>query len=103
MKAGKKILIAAHGNSLRGIVKHLDDMSNDAIMALNLPTGIPFVYKLDADMKPIESMKVTNSIHALYFQAALLQCYFVFLQFLGDPETVKKAMEAVAAQGKAKK
>ena len=80
MKAGKKILIAAHGNSLRGIVKHLDNMSNDAIMALNLPTGIPFVYKLDADLKPIESMK-----------------------FLGDPETVKKAMEAVAAQGKAKK
>jgi 2,3-bisphosphoglycerate-dependent phosphoglycerate mutase len=58
MKDGKKILIAAHGNSLRGIVKHLDEMSNDDIMLLNLPTGIPFVYKLDADFKPVESMKV---------------------------------------------
>merc|ERR1712045_873763 len=79
MKAGKKILIAAHGNSLRGIVKHLDNMSNEAIMALNLPTGIPFVYELDENMKPIKPM-----------------------QFLGDEETVAKAMAAVAAQGKAK-
>lgn len=80
IKAGKKILIAAHGNSLRGIVKHLDNMSEAAIMELNLPTGIPFVYKLDENLQPVESMK-----------------------FLGDEETVKKAMEAVAAQGKAKK
>jgi len=80
IKEGKKILIAAHGNSLRGIVKHLDNMSNDDIMGLNLPTGIPFVYKLDENLMPIESMR-----------------------FLGDEETVKKAMEAVAAQGKAKK
>ena len=58
IKEGKKIIIAAHGNSLRGIVKHLDNMSNDDIMGLNLPTGIPFVYKLDEKMKPIESMKV---------------------------------------------
>jgi 2,3-bisphosphoglycerate-dependent phosphoglycerate mutase len=79
MKAGKRILIAAHGNSLRGIVKHLDGISNEDIMALNLPTGIPFVYELDEDFKPVVSMK-----------------------FLGDPETVKKAMDAVAAQGKAK-
>lgn len=79
MKAGKKILIAAHGNSLRGIVKHLDSMSDEAIMGLNLPTGIPFVYELDENLKPVVSMK-----------------------FLGDEETVRKAMEAVAAQGKAK-
>jgi len=79
MKAGKRVLIAAHGNSLRGIVKHLDAMSDEAIMGLNLPTGIPFVYELDENLKPVVSMK-----------------------FLGDPETVKKAMEAVAAQGKAK-
>merc|ERR1712062_743152 len=79
LKAGKKILIAAHGNSLRGIVKHLDNMSDADIMGLNLPTGIPFVYELDADMKPVVSMK-----------------------FLGDEETVRKAMESVAAQGKAK-
>lgn len=79
IRAGKKIIISAHGNSLRGIVKHLDNMSNEAIMKLNLPTGIPFVYELDENMKPVVSM-----------------------QFLGDEETVKKAMESVAAQGKAK-
>nr|XP_053632558.1 phosphoglycerate mutase 2-like [Cherax quadricarinatus] len=79
IKEGKKILIAAHGNSLRGIVKHLDSMSDEAIMGLNLPTGIPFVYELDESLKPVVSMK-----------------------FLGDEETVRKAMEAVAAQGKAK-
>lgn len=79
IKAGKKIIIAAHGNSLRGIVKHLDNMSNEDIMKLNLPTGIPFYYELDEDMKPVKSM-----------------------EFLGDEETVKKAMEAVAAQGKSK-
>lgn len=79
MKAGKRIIISAHGNSLRGIVKHLDNISNEAIMKLNLPTGIPFIYELDENMKPVVSM-----------------------QFLGDEETVKKAMESVAAQGKAK-
>ncbi len=79
MKSGKRVLIAAHGNSLRGIVKHLDSMSDEAIMGLNLPTGIPFVYELDEDLKPVVSMK-----------------------FLGDPATVEKAMAAVAAQGKAK-
>jgi len=80
MKAGKRILIAAHGNSLRGIVKHLDGMSDEEIMGCNLPTGIPFVYELDADLKPVVSM-----------------------EFLGDEETVRKAIESVAAQGKAKK
>jgi len=79
IKEGKKILIAAHGNSLRGIVKHLDNLSDEDIMLLNLPTGIPFVYELDENMKPIKSM-----------------------QFLGDEETVKKAIESVANQGKAK-
>ena len=79
IKEGKKILIAAHGNSLRGIVKHLDNLSDAEIMTLNLPTGIPFVYELDENMKPIVSM-----------------------QFLGDEETVKKAIESVANQGKAK-
>merc|ERR1712080_727822 len=79
IKANKKVLIAAHGNSLIGIVKHLDQMSNDEIMLLNLPTGIPFFYELDENMKPVTSM-----------------------QFLGDEATVKAAMEKVAAQGKAK-
>ena len=75
LQAGKKIIIAAHGNSLRGVVKHLDNMSDEDIMGLNLPTGIPFVYELDENMKPIVSMK-----------------------FLGDEETVRKAIESVAAQ-----
>lgn len=79
IKEGKRIIIAAHGNSLRGIVKHLDELSDAAIMELNLPTGIPFVYELDENLKPVDSMV-----------------------FLGDEETVKKAMAAVAAQGKAK-
>ena len=51
LKGGKSILVAAHGNSLRGIVKHLDNMSDEDIMGCNLPTGIPFVYELDADLK----------------------------------------------------
>lgn len=79
LKEGKKIIIAAHGNSLRGIVKHLDNLTDDQIMQLNLPTGIPFVYELDENFKPVVSM-----------------------QFLGDEETVRKAIESVAAQGKAK-
>uniref|UniRef100_A0AAV2JM53 phosphoglycerate mutase (2,3-diphosphoglycerate-dependent) n=1 Tax=Knipowitschia caucasica TaxID=637954 RepID=A0AAV2JM53_KNICA len=80
IKQGKRVLIAAHGNSLRGIVKHLEGMSDEAIMELNLPTGIPILYELDKNLKPMKPM-----------------------QFLGDEETVRKAMEAVAAQGKAKK
>lgn len=79
LKEGKKIIIAAHGNSLRGIVKHLDQMSDEAIMGLNLPTGIPFIYELDENFKPVVSMK-----------------------FMGDEETVRKAIESVANQGKAK-
>jgi 2,3-bisphosphoglycerate-dependent phosphoglycerate mutase len=81
IKKGRTVLIVAHGNSLRGIVKSLDKMSNDAIMELNLPTGIPFVYEIDCDTLAVESS----------------------MQFLGDEETVKKAMAAVAAQGTAKK
>ena len=56
LKAGKKPIVAAHGNSLRGIVMHLDQMTNEEIMKLNLPTGIPFVYELDEDFKPVVSM-----------------------------------------------
>jgi len=81
MKAGKKVIVAAHGNSLRGIICHLDNMTKEAIMDLNLPTGIPFVYELDEDMKPVTSMK-----------------------FLGDEATVAAAIAAVKAQtGGAKK
>ncbi|XP_063909776.1 phosphoglycerate mutase 2-like [Zophobas morio] len=81
IKEGKEVIIVAHGNSLRGIVKHLDRMDEERIMGLNLPTGIPFVYILDERLRP---------------------CRDGSLKFLGDPETVKKAMEEVAKQGKAK-
>jgi 2,3-bisphosphoglycerate-dependent phosphoglycerate mutase len=75
---GARVLIAAHGNSLRALVKYLDDVSDDDIVGLNIPTGIPLVYELDDLLKPIRSY------------------------YLGDPEAVKAAMEAVAAQGKKK-
>lgn len=78
VKAGKRILIAAHGNSLRALIKHLDDISDDDIVGLNIPTGMPLVYTLDEHLKPISK------------------------QYLGDPEAVEKAMAAVANQGKAK-
>jgi 2,3-bisphosphoglycerate-dependent phosphoglycerate mutase len=75
IKSGKRVVIAAHGNSLRGLVKHLDGISDEAIVELNIPTGIPLVYDLDASLKPIKS------------------------EYLGDPEAVRKAAEAVAKQG----
>ena len=78
VKAGKRVLIAAHGNSLRALVKYLDNVSDDEIVGINIPTGMPLVYELDDDLKPIKKY------------------------YLGDPEAVKKAMEAVANQGKAK-
>jgi len=68
------VLIAAHGNSLRALVKHLDDVSDDEIVGLNIPTGIPLVYELDGDLKPLRSY------------------------YLGDPEAARKAAEAVAKQ-----
>lgn len=79
IKAGKRVVIAAHGNSLRALVKYLDNVSEEEIVELNIPTGLPLVYELDADLKPIRS------------------------EYLGDPDEVKAAMAAVAAQGKAKK
>jgi 2,3-bisphosphoglycerate-dependent phosphoglycerate mutase len=78
VREGKRVLIAAHGNSLRALVKSLDDVSEEAIVGLNIPTGMPLVYELGNDLKPLRSY------------------------YLGDPEKVKAAMEAVAAQGKKK-
>jgi 2,3-bisphosphoglycerate-dependent phosphoglycerate mutase len=79
VKEGKKVIIAAHGNSLRALVKYLDNVSEEEIVELNIPTGIPLVYELDADtLKPIKHY------------------------YLGDEEAIKKAMETVANQGKAK-
>ncbi|MFN7995476.1 MAG: 2,3-diphosphoglycerate-dependent phosphoglycerate mutase [Bryobacteraceae bacterium] len=78
VRNGKRVLIAAHGNSLRALVKYLDNVSEEAIVELNIPTGMPLVYELDGDLKPLRSY------------------------YLGDPEKVKAAMDAVAAQGKKK-
>jgi 2,3-bisphosphoglycerate-dependent phosphoglycerate mutase len=78
IKSGQKVLIAAHGNSLRALVKYLDDIPEKDIVELNIPTGMPLVYELDDDLKPLNRY------------------------YLGDPEKVKAAMEAVAAQGKKK-
>ncbi len=78
IKAGKKVIIAAHGNSLRALVKYLDDISEEEIVGLNIPTGIPLVYELDDDLKPIKHY------------------------YLGDPDEIAKAAAAVANQGKAK-
>jgi 2,3-bisphosphoglycerate-dependent phosphoglycerate mutase len=76
IQAGKKVLIAAHGNSLRALVKYLDNVSEEDIVELNIPTGMPLVYELDDNLKALNRY------------------------YLGDPEKVKAAMEAVAAQGK---
>ena len=76
--AGKKIIIAAHGNSLRALVKYLDNVSDKDILELNIPTGVPLVYTLNKDMKPEGH------------------------RYLGDAEAIAKAQAAVASQGKAK-
>jgi len=75
IKAGKRVLIAAHGNSLRALVKYLDNVSDADIVELNIPTGIPLVYELDDDLKPLRHY------------------------YLGDPEAARKAADAVAKQG----
>mmetsp|Transcript_125 Transcript_125/g.202 ORF Transcript_125/g.202 Transcript_125/m.202 type:complete len:312 (-) Transcript_125:185-1120(-) len=85
IKSGKKILIAAHGNTLRALVKHLDGISEDDITGLNIPTGVPLIYELDEDMKPI---KQNNAIAPLQGR------------YLGDQEEVKARIGAVVAQTK---
>ena len=77
LRAGKDVLIAAHGNSLRALVKMLDNVSDDEITGFNIPTGVPLAYQLDDDLNPVSS------------------------EFLGDPDAIAKAAAAVAAQGKA--
>lgn len=74
IRAGKRVLVAAHGNSLRALVKHLDRVSDEDITDLNIPTGIPLVYRLDGELRPISS------------------------EYLGDPEAAAAAAEAVARQ-----
>jgi 2,3-bisphosphoglycerate-dependent phosphoglycerate mutase len=79
VKAGKRVIIAAHGNSLRALKKYLDNISDADIVELNIPTGIPLVYELDQNLAPIRSY------------------------YLGDAAEIEAKMNAVAAQGKAKK
>lgn len=78
VRSGQRTIIAAHGNSLRALVKYLDNISDQDILGLNIPTGIPLVYELDDDLKPIRSY------------------------YLGDQAEIEKATQAVANQGKAK-
>lgn len=78
IRSGRKVFIVAHGNSLRALVKYLDQVSDEEIVELNIPTGIPLVYELDDDLKPIRH------------------------RYLGDPAEIEKAVHAVAGQGKRK-
>jgi len=78
-KKGKKILIVAHGNSLRALVKYLDDVTDEEIIKLNIPTGIPLVYELDENLRPLKHY------------------------YLGDPETIQKAVQDVVNQSKLKR
>ncbi len=79
VKIGKQVIITAHGNSLRALVKYLDNVTDQDIVGLNIPTGVPLIYELSDELKPIRHY------------------------YLGDPETIAKAQQAVANQGKAKK
>ncbi len=79
VRSGKKVLIVAHGNSLRALVKYLDEISDEEIVQLNIPTGIPLIYHLDNHLKPIKHF------------------------YLGDPEKIQKAIHSVASQGNIKK
>jgi 2,3-bisphosphoglycerate-dependent phosphoglycerate mutase len=78
VREGKRVLVAAHGNTIRSLVKYLDDVPPDEIVGVNIPTGIPLVYELDDSMRPLRHY------------------------YLGDAAAVEKAMQAVAGQGKAK-
>jgi len=78
IKAGQRVLVAAHGNSLRALVKYLDDVSEQDIVELNIPTGVPLVYELDAELRPLGH------------------------QYLGDAAAIEAAMHAVANQGRAR-
>lgn len=79
VKSGRRILICAHGNSIRALVKHLDKISDEEISSLNIPTGVPLVYELDSKLKPVKHY------------------------YLGNPEEVRKAIDKVSSQGKVKK
>ena len=78
VRAGKRVLVAAHGNSLRALIKHLDGVSDAEIVGMNVPTGVPLLYELNHDLRPLSH------------------------RYLGDPAEVARRVAAVAAQGKSK-
>ena len=78
IKAGKRVIISAHGNSMRALVKYLDDVSDEDIVRLNIPTGVPLVYDLDDSLKPLKNY------------------------YLGDQEEIRKAIDSVANQSRAR-
>ncbi|MFC1599312.1 2,3-diphosphoglycerate-dependent phosphoglycerate mutase, partial [Candidatus Omnitrophota bacterium] len=78
LREGKRVIIAAHGNSLRALVKYLDNVSDNDIVSLNIPTGVPLIYELDSDLRALKHY------------------------YLGDPEAIKKAIDSVAQQAKRK-
>jgi 2,3-bisphosphoglycerate-dependent phosphoglycerate mutase len=77
IRSGRRVLVSAHGNSLRALIKHLDGISDEDIIGLNIPTGQPLVYELDDELRPLRHY------------------------YLGDEEQIRAAMQAVANQGKA--
>ena len=78
IRSGRRVIVAAHGNSLRALVKFLDNLSEEAILQLNIPTGVPLVYELNEQLQPLRNY------------------------YLGDPAEIAAAAAAVAAQGKAR-
>jgi 2,3-bisphosphoglycerate-dependent phosphoglycerate mutase len=77
IRSGKRVIISAHGNRIRALVKYVDDVSDVDIVGINIPTGVPLIYELDESLKPIKNY------------------------YLGDPDEIKRATETIARQGKA--
>lgn len=94
---GKNVLVVAHGNSIRSIVKHIDNISETDIIGVNIPTSVPLIYEFDANFKPVKNYYLGKIIerHLLDFE---------LIEFLNtaDPEELKKKQEAVSNQGKKK-
>ena len=88
VRSGKKLLVVAHGNSLRALVKNIDGISNEDIVSLNIPTGVPLVYEFDAAFKPIRHPNAVGPLSGRY---------------VGDKDAIAAEVAKVAAQSKAKK
>jgi 2,3-bisphosphoglycerate-dependent phosphoglycerate mutase len=109
IKSGKKVLIAAHGNSLRALVKHLDDISEVDIPELNIPTGVPLVYELDDNLKPIKHVSAPEVVDLLEFSPLLCFLLRAFQRdaiaplsgrYLGDRNAVLARIQGVKHQTK---